>query len=93
MQPAVYILCSKPKGVLYIGVTSNLKKRVYEHRQHYVDGFTKKYNVTQLVYFECHEQMYSALCREKQLKNWRRQWKLNLIQQKNPEWMDLYNFI
>ncbi|MBE0370956.1 GIY-YIG nuclease family protein [Pseudoalteromonas sp. MMG013] len=90
MQPTTYILASKPNGTLYIGVTRDLKKRIYEHKGHLIDGFTKRYNVTQLVYFETHADMYHAINREKQLKNWRRQWKVNLIEKVNPQWDDLY---
>jgi len=88
-QPAVYILPSKPNGPLYIGVTSDLIKRVWEHNNNMVDGFTKKYGVHRLVYFELHPDMLSAIAREKQLKKWNRAWKLELIEEKNPEWEDL----
>ncbi|TMO56124.1 GIY-YIG nuclease family protein [Pseudoalteromonas aurantia] len=90
MQPTTYILASKPQGTLYIGVTRNLKKRIYEHKHHFVEGFTKRYQVTELVYFETYSDMYSAITREKQLKNWRREWKINLIEKVNPNWDDLY---
>ncbi|RZQ55120.1 excinuclease ABC subunit C [Pseudoalteromonas phenolica] len=90
MSKAVYILASKPKGTLYIGVTSNLKQRIYQHKAHLTDGFTHRYNVCQLVYFELFEDMYHAITREKQLKNWHRKWKINLIEENNPEWLDLY---
>ncbi|RJE71140.1 excinuclease ABC subunit C [Pseudoalteromonas sp. MSK9-3] len=90
MQPTTYILASKPQGTLYIGVTRDLKKRIYEHKHHFVEGFTKRYQVTELVYFETHCDMYSAITREKQLKNWRREWKINLIEKVNPNWDDLY---
>ena len=90
MQPTTYILASKPQGTLYIGVTRDLKKRIYEHKHHFVEGFTKRYQVTELVYFETHSDMYSAITREKQLKNWRREWKINLIEKVNPNWDDLY---
>ena len=85
----VYILCSKRNGTLYIGVTSDLVKRVYEHKNHLVDGFTKKYGVHRLVWFEKHESAESAITREKQIKKWKRTWKLNLIEQINPKWIDL----
>jgi putative endonuclease len=86
----VYILASKYKGTLYIGVTSNLPKRVSEHKNDLVEGFTKKYQVHRLVYYEVHEDAYEAIRREKQLKKWNRQWKINLIEEKNPDWNDLY---
>jgi len=89
-QPCVYILASKRNGTLYIGVTSDLMKRVLEHKNDLVDGFTKKYGVHQLVYFEMHEDMASAIQREKQLKKWNRNWKIQLIEKENPEWADLY---
>lgn len=92
-QPCVYILASKRNGTIYIGVTSNLVKRVYEHKQDLVDGFTKRYGVHQLVWFERHGTMESAIAREKQLKNWNRAWKLKLIEEMNREWRDIYEEI
>jgi putative endonuclease len=92
-NPAVYILASKVNGTLYIGVTSNLPQRIWQHKNHLADGFTKKYDVTRLVYFEQHVTMESAIIREKQLKRWKRDWKIELIESKNPEWIDLYNAI
>jgi putative endonuclease len=92
-QPAVYILASKRNGTLYIGVTSNLVKRVWEHKNDMVEGFTKRYKVHQLVWFEIHARMIDAIGREKRLKNWKRQWKLELIEETNPDWMDLYDTI
>lgn len=92
-QYFVYILASKRKGTLYIGVTNNLIKRVYDHKQNIVEGFTKQYNVHNLVYFEIHEDVSEAILREKQMKKWNRQWKINLIENNNPEWNDLYNEI
>ena len=89
----VYILASKKNGTLYIGVTSNLKKRVYEHKNNLVNGFTKKYNVHRLVYFETTCDINSAMTREKQLKKWKRDWKIHLIEKHNPEWRDLYEEI
>ena len=89
-QPAVYILASQPNGTLYTGVTSDLIKRVWEHKNHLVKGFSQKYNVDLLVYFELHADMYVAITREKQIKKWKRAWKLRLIEDKNPHWMDLY---
>lgn len=92
-QPAVYILASKRKGTLYIGVTSDLTKRVWEHKNDLVDGFTKRYRVHRLVWYEFHESMESALKREKSMKGWKRVWKLELIENVNPDWEDLYNTI
>lgn len=85
----VYIMASKRNGTLYIGVTSNLAKRVYEHRHDVADGFTKKYKTHRLVYFETHEDIREAIVREKQLKNWQRLWKIRLIESVNPGWEDL----
>ena len=92
-QPAVYILASKRNGTLYIGVTSNLVKRIWEHKNNMIEGFTKRYTVHRLVWYELHDNMESALIREKRLKNWKRKWKLELIETKNPKWLDLYNMI
>lgn len=92
-QYYVYILASKRNGTLYIGITNDLIKRVWQHKNKLVDGFTKKYGVDKLVYFEDTSDVMSAIAREKQLKNWHRQWKINLIQSKNPEWRDLYQDI
>jgi len=92
-QPAVYILASKRNGTLYIGVTSDLQKRSWEHKNDLLDGFTKKYGVHQLVYYELHDNMVSAITREKQLKKWNRAWKLELIEQVNPDWKDLFQAI
>jgi putative endonuclease len=90
-QYFVYILASKKNGTLYIGVTSDLLGRVWQHKNKVVDGFTKKYDVNYLVYYEQTEDVRSALAREKQLKNWKRQWKIELIEKDNPEWRDLYD--
>jgi putative endonuclease len=90
-QPCVYILASKRNGTLYTGVTSNVIKRVWEHKNDCVEGFTKKYGVHQLVYFEFHDDMLSAITREKQIKKWNRAWKLRLIEEGNPDWKDLYD--
>ena len=92
-HPAVYILASKRNGTLYIGVTSNLWKRIWEHKKDLVEGFTKTYRVHTLVYFEMHENMTAAIMREKQLKKWNRAWKLQLIERHNPEWADLWQEI
>lgn len=85
----VYILTNKSNEVFYIGVTNNLKRKMYEHRNKLVAGFTKKYNIAKLVYFEVTNDIYSAIKREKQLKNWHRDWKINLINTFNPGWRDL----
>jgi putative endonuclease len=89
-QPAVYILASQRNGTLYIGVTSDLVKRVWEHKQKLADGFTRKYGVHMLLYFELHDDMMAAITREKQMKKWNRDWKLRLIEERNPHWEDLY---
>ena len=86
-------MASKYNGTLYIGVTSNLIKRVYEHKQKLVDGFTKKYNIKNLVYYEQFEDIKDAIYREKRLKTWQRQWKIDLINSFNPKWLDLYESI
>jgi len=86
----VYILANKQKGTLYLGVTSDLIKRVWQHKNGWVEGFTKKYGVKRLVYYEVHENAESAIQREKQVKKWRRAWKMKLIEDKNSEWRDLY---
>jgi putative endonuclease len=88
-QPCVYILASRPNGTLYIGVTSNLIGRIYQHRQNLVPGFTQRYSVHHLVWYEVHDQMESAILREKQLKNWSRVAKKRLIELGNPQWQDL----
>ena len=89
-QYFVYILASKRNGTLYIGVTSDLIRRVYEHRNKLIQGFTSKYHVGMLVHFEAFNDIESAICREKQLKKWERKWKLDLIEEGNPGWKDLY---
>lgn len=91
LKPAVYILSSKRNGTLYIGVTSDIIKRVWEHKNSVVEGFSKKYGVYMLVYFEMHDTMESAIAREKQMKKWKREWKIKLIEDKNPNWDDLYD--
>jgi len=90
MQYYVYILASNKNGTLYIGVTSNLVKRIYEHKNELAEGFTKQYSVHNLVYFEITESVESAIAREKKLKKWNRAWKIRLIEKTNPEWRDLY---
>ncbi|NSW77063.1 MAG: GIY-YIG nuclease family protein [Candidatus Atribacteria bacterium] len=85
----VYILTNKNNRVLYIGVTNDLRRRIYEHQHGLVEGFSKRYNLKKLVYYEITPSIEGAIQREKQLKNWHREWKINLITQKNPEWRDL----
>ena len=89
-QPCVYLLANRQNGTLYTGVTSNLIKRVWEHKNDIVDGFTKKYAVHILVWYEVHETMGSAIKREKSIKNWKREWKIKTIEEFNPGWCDLY---
>lgn len=93
MQPCVYIMASQRNGTLYIGVTSNLLQRVWQHREGLAEGFTKKYGVKMLVWYELHATMESAIQREKALKKWNRSWKLKIIEQENPQWQDLWLFI
>lgn len=87
-QYCVYILTNKKYGVLYTGVTSNLPGRVWQHREKVADGFTKDYNLHQLVYYEVHDTPQAAILREKQIKRWKREWKINLIEKMNPGWID-----
>jgi putative endonuclease len=87
----VYILASQKYGTLYIGVTSNLLKRIYEHREGLLKGFTKKYRIHKLVYYEVFGDVLEAILREKQMKKWHRDWKINLIERDNPHWDDLYS--
>ena len=89
----VYILASKRNGTLYTGITSDLVKRVWQHKNNSVEGFTKKYDVKILVYYEIYNDAESAITREKRIKKWRRAWKLKLIEEKNPHWKDLYDEI
>lgn len=89
--PTVYILTNNRNTTLYIGVTSNLHHRIYQHKNKLVEGFSSKYNLTKLVYFECYDEMRDAIAREKGLKRWHREWKNNLITENNPEWKDLYS--
>jgi putative endonuclease len=86
----VFIVTNKPRGTLYIGMTNNLVRRVYEHRNGLIDGFTRKYNLEKLVYFEAFNRVEDAIHREKRLKKWNRQWKIELIEKVNPDWIDLY---
>lgn len=89
-QPCVYLLASKRNGTLYVGVTSDLVKRVWEHKNDAAEGFSKRYGVHTLVWYEVYETMDSAIAREKSIKDWKRKWKLTLIEKMNPEWRDLY---
>ena len=89
----VYMLASKKNGTLYIGVTSDLPRRVFEHKNNLLEGFTKKYKIHNLVWYEQHETILGAITREKQLKKYKREWKINLIDRSNPEWKDLYSCI
>ena len=89
-QPCVYILANKRNGTLYVGVTSDLPKRIWEHKSRVVDGFTKKYGVDMLVWYEADHTMESAIQRENTIKKWSREWKLRIIEEMNPEWKDLY---
>ena len=89
-QPCVYLLASKRNGTLYTGVTSNLLKRVWEHKNNLVKSFTRKYGVHTLVWYEMHDTMESAIQREKAVKNWERSWKIKTIEELNPRWEDLY---
>jgi len=92
-QPAVYILTNRRNGTLYIGVTSDLVKRVWQHKNNMIEGFSKNYNLHELVWYELHDSMESAILREKRLKDWKRSWKLKLIESINPDWQDLYDSI
>ena len=89
----VYILANKRNGTLYIGVTNNLQRRVFEHKQNQIKGFTNKYKVHRLVYYESTSDIKAALQREKQLKKWERSWKIELIEKDNPSWQDLYEIL
>ncbi|MBX9903224.1 MAG: GIY-YIG nuclease family protein [Burkholderiales bacterium] len=90
-HPCVYLLASRRNGTLYIGVTSDIVKRIWEHKNDAVEGFTKRYGVHILVWCEAHETMESAITREKTIKGWKRRWKLELIEKENPQWIDLYD--
>jgi putative endonuclease len=89
-QPAVYLLASRQRGTLYVGATSDLIKRVYEHQHDVVEGFTRRHGVHTLVWYELHETMEAAILREKRIKAWQRAWKLQLVESANPDWNDLY---
>ena len=89
----VYLLATRKDGPVYVGVTSDLLKRAFEHRTHAVPGFTSRYNVDQLVWFEAHDTAETAIAREKRIKRWRRAWKIALIEESNPEWRDLFDDI
>ena len=89
-QPCVYILASCRNGTLYVGVTSDLVKRIWQHKHNAVEGFTKRHNIHKLVWFEQHQEMQSAIAREKAIKHWQRQWKINLIEKTNAGWRDFY---
>jgi putative endonuclease len=89
----VYILASKRNGTLYTGITSDLVQRVWQHKNNIIEGFSQKYNVKILVFYEVHDNSESAIIREKQIKKWRRAWKLQLIEKMNPQWRDLYEEI
>jgi putative endonuclease len=87
----VYIVSNKRNGTLYIGVTSDIKKRIWQHKEKVADGFSKKYDLNLLVWYEVHRSIEEAILREKQIKKWNRKWKLELIENENPHWKDLYN--
>ncbi|MBX9725989.1 MAG: GIY-YIG nuclease family protein [Rickettsiales bacterium] len=89
----VYIMANKAFGTLYIGVTNDLVRRAWEHKNHLIEGFTKKYGLDMLVYYEVHQSIEAAITREKQMKEWKRNWKLRQIMDMNPDWQDLYEFI
>ena len=89
----VYLTASQKHGTLYLGVTNNLVRRIYEHKTKAVSGFTSRYNVTRLVWFECYDDPTNAIVREKDIKKWRRDWKIRLIEEENPDWADLYSSI
>lgn len=90
MSAYIYILANKKNGTIYTGVTNDIIRRVFEHKQGFVDGFSKKYDLKRLVYFDSFESIYDAITMEKRIKRWRREWKLALIEKLNPEWQDLY---
>ncbi len=90
-RPCVYLMASRRNGTLYVGVTSDLIKRVWQHKSNLIEGFTKRYHIHELVWYEQHATMESAIAREKAIKEWKRRWKLQLIEAGNPEWRDLYS--
>lgn len=90
-QPCVYIMASRKRGALYTGVTTDLLKRIYEHKNEIIKGHTSKYEIKSLVYYEIHENMESAITKEKLVKRWKRDWKYNIIEKDNPDWNDLYH--
>ena len=92
-QPCAYIMESKRNGTIYVGATSDLPSRVWKHRNGFYEGFTKRYGVQKLVWYETHTTMQSAILKEKQIKRWRRKWKMELIEEENPQWRDLYDEI
>ena len=92
-QPIVYILANERNGTLYVGVTSDLVKRIWEHKNDLIEGFTKRYKVHNLVWYEMHDNMDAAIEREKNMKEWKRDWKIKLIEKDNPHWNDLYDSI
>lgn len=92
-QPCIYILTNKRYGTLYIGVTSDISRRIWEHKNNCVDSFTKKHSLHRLAYVEAHDTMEDAILREKRLKKWNRAWKIRLIQSMNPQWLDLYEHL
>lgn len=91
--PCVYIMTNTVKWTLYIGVTSNILQRIYQHKNHTFDGFTEAHDLTILAYYEVHETMTEAITREKQMKKWKREWKIRIIEEKNPKWHDLFDEI
>jgi putative endonuclease len=93
MRPCVYVLGSGKRGTLYTGVTSDLAQRIWQHKNDVVDGFTSRYGIHVLVHVEFHATMIDAITRKKQIKKWRRAWKIELIERNNPQWRDLYNEI
>ncbi len=88
--PIVYILANRPRGVLYVGVTGDIERRLWQHRHHVVAGFTARYNVHRLVYYEAHDNFTNAIRREKSIKRWRRDWKIALVETRNPGWEDVW---
>jgi putative endonuclease len=92
-HPCVYIIANQPRGTLYVGVTSNLIQRIWQHKNHVVKGFSNEHGLVNLVYYELHGDMYEAITREKNIKNWKRIWKIELIEKFNPEWVDLFSQI